>query len=326
MRVFGKWLGRFLAAVLLVGGIVWIAGPREPVNVAASFDERRFGEGVQVFLESTESVFDDIRAANEKRIVWAQGRERKTRYSVVYLHGFSASAEEIRPVPDQVARALGANLFFARFAGHGRTGEALATARVEDWMQDAAEAMAVGRAIGEEVIVISTSTGGTIAALAALDPEMRKGIRGMVFVSPNFGINNPAAALLTWPAARYWVPLLVGKTRSFEPRNALQAANWTTSYPTVAALPLAAIVKYAVAQDYSGVGIPALFYYSDADKVVVPARTHEVMARWGGPVTQVMAEPAEGVDDLMHVIAGNIISPANTDRSVNMILSWIGGL
>jgi pimeloyl-ACP methyl ester carboxylesterase len=309
-----------------LGGGLWVFGPREPVVVNVMFDPARLAGGVEAFVATTEGVFDDIRAGDGKQVVRALGPERKTRYAVVYLHGFSASPAEIRPVPDQVARALGANLFLTRFAGHGRDGGAMAGASVGDWMYDAAEALEIGRTLGEEVIVIATSTGGTIAAVAALDAEMSKDVAGIVFVSPNFGVNNSAAPLLTWPGARVWLPVLLGEERSFAPASAGQAAHWSTSYPSEAVFPMAAIVEYATNQDFSGVKTPALFYFSDNDAVVRPKLTRAVAARWGGPVTLEEVAPGAGIDDNNHVIAGDIMSPGGTDPAVNAILGWIGGL
>ena len=124
----------------------------------------------------------------------------------------------------------------------------MAEATADDWLNDTAEALAAARAVGEEVIVISTSTGGTLAALAATQPELIEGVKGIVFVSPNFGLNTPLEPLLTWPAARYLLPALAGDRYSFEPENEGQATFWTTEYPSVAILPMAALVKTVAAQ------------------------------------------------------------------------------
>ena len=122
--------------------------------------------GVDAYFDKVEADIPNLRPAARKRVVWAGGKGERTPLSVVYLHGFSASAEEIRPVPDRVAEALGANLIYTRFKGHGRDGDAMAEARVRDWMADTAEALAAGRAVGEEVLVIATSTGASIATAA----------------------------------------------------------------------------------------------------------------------------------------------------------------
>lgn len=322
MRRFAKWGAGLVAGM----AALFILGPYEPVEADVSFDSRKFGEGVQVYLESIEAGFADIRPDSQKRVVWAGQPETRTPLSVVYLHGFSASSQEIRPVPDDVARALGANLVFTRFRGHGRTGEAMAEGTATAWMKDAAEALAVGRATGERVIVIATSTGGTVAALALMQPTMAENVEGVVFVSPNFGINNTLAPLLTLPAARYWVPLFAGKRRSFEPRSADQGREWTTEYPSVAVFPMAALVKHAVAQDFGRIKVPALFYYSDDDRVVRPDVTEKVQKSWGGETTRIIPLLTENDDPFAHVVAGEIMSPDATPAATEAILDWIKGL
>ena len=44
---------------------------------------------------------------------------KKTKYSVVYLHGFTASGKEGDPVHKIIAKAFGANLYVPRLHGHG---------------------------------------------------------------------------------------------------------------------------------------------------------------------------------------------------------------
>jgi hypothetical protein len=147
-----------------------------------------------------------------------------------------------------------------------------------------------------------------------------------VFVSPNFGVNNSAAPLLTWPAARYWVPLIAGAERSFEPANEAQARYWTTAYPSTAVFPMAALVKAVGALDHGRARLPALFYFSEDDRVVVPDRTQEVIAAWGGPVRVVNPVLGAGDDRFAHVIAGDILSPGQTGVAVREIVNWAKGL
>ena len=326
MRAVMRWLGRVLAGLAVVALGLWVFGPYEPVDTEIRFDRRVLADGVDPYLREQEARFDDIRPGNEKRVIWYGLEEVPTELAIVYLHGFSASSEEIRPVPDGVAEALGANLVFTRLTGHGRDGEAMAEATAGDWINDVAEALAIGRKVGREVVVIATSTGGTAMAIAAQEAGLMRDVKGIAFVSPNFGINNPNAPLLTLPAARHWLPVVAGETRSFSPRNEMQALNWTTRYPMVSVLPMAAMVKYAAGLDYGGVSTPALFYYSDEDQIVDASVTAEVQARWGGPVTRAAPELGEGVDGMAHVIAGDTLSPGNTEAATETILDWIRAL
>ncbi|MEM1429036.1 MAG: alpha/beta fold hydrolase [Pseudomonadota bacterium] len=321
-----KGAAALLALLAVAVLLAWWFGPREPADTAHSFDPAVLGEDLDAWLAAQEGQVTALRPGAEKRIVWAGAAGEATPLSVVYLHGFSASAEEIRPVPDLVAERLGANLYFARLAGHGRDGPAMAEATVQDWVSDVAEAMAIGRRIGARVIVIGTSTGGTLAAHVPHDPALAERVAGIAFVSPNFGINHPAAPLLTWPWARQWAPALFGAERSFAPVNERHALHWTTRYPSVAVLPMAALVGSAIGLDHRSARIPAIFLYSEHDAVVSPAATGSVVARWGGTAAAHPFVMGRGDDPASHVIAGDILSPGQTERAVEVIVRWAEGL
>ena len=311
-------------SALVVG--IWVLGPLEPAKIDAKFDSHVLGIDLDKYLSIKERYFSDITKGVEKRIIWANKVGKKTPLSIIYIHGFSATSEEVRPVPDQIANNLKANLFYTRLTGHGRGSMAMSEPKVSDWMSDVAEAIAIGRRIGQKIVVISTSTGSTLSAAAALDPILRKDIAGFIFISPNFGINNPMAELLTWPAARWWVPIIAGKMRHSHPRNKKHSKFWTTSYPTVATIPMAAIVKTVTEQDFSRVSIPALFYYSLEDKVVDPQKTIKIASKWGGNKKTINVTMTEQDDIYSHIITGDIVSPNQTKFTIQEITKWIKDL
>ncbi len=321
---------KMLAAVLLALGVVALAvlflGPREPVDRDVAFDPETLGADLDAWLAAREARVPDLRAGVHKRIHWAGAPGERTPLSIVYLHGFSASSEEIRPVPDKVADALGANLFYTRLSGHGREGAAMAEPVVGDWIEDMAEALAIGRRLGDRVVVIATSTGATLATIAATDPALSESIAGMALVSPNFGLMNRAARLLSLPWARHWVPLLAGADRGFEIQNADHAAFWTSRYPTVATVPLMALVDHVGRLDLSAITVPALFLYSEQDQVVSPDATSKAIEAWGGPTRRGLRVMGPGDDPGSHVIAGDILSPGQTDETARMIVEWAAGL
>lgn len=311
-------------AVALAAVVLW--GPREPLDLIPAFDAAVLPADLDAYLAVREAVVGGVTPGAEKRIVWAGAAGARTRWAVVYLHGFSATSEEIRPVPDLVAKGLGANLYFARFAGHGLGPDRFAGPGVNDWMIDLAEALAIGKRLGERVLVIATSTGGTLAAEAALQPDLAAQMDGIVFVSPNFGLRGGVEEVLALPYARLWAPWVAGQTRCFEPANARHAMFWTTCYPTVALIPMAAVARHAAAADYSGVTVPALFLYSGADMVVSPAATGRVAAGWGGPVEVENVTVGPGDDPYSHVIAGDTLSPSMTAPVAARVLDWTRGL
>jgi esterase/lipase len=113
------------------------------------------------YLRGREAQHSHVRRDLAKGIVWNDPSARnKTPVSLAYLHGFSASRRDISPVVETLARTLGANAYFARLAAHGRTtSEEFATVTAQDWLDDAREALAIGRRIGDRVILMGTSTG-----------------------------------------------------------------------------------------------------------------------------------------------------------------------
>lgn len=326
MRKFGKILGRSLLALFLFVALAYALAPKEPVAVNTSFDPAVLGDDLDAYLAAQEAKFTDIVPSTEKEIIWAGAKGAKTPLSVIYIHGFSATKFEIRPVPDQVAAALGANLYYTRLAGHGRGTAAMAEPDAGDWIMDMKEALAIGRRLGDRVLVISTSTGGTLAAIAATDPAMSKDVAGMVFVSPNFGIDKTASFLLNLPFVRYWAPVVAGKERSFDVRNPDHARLWTTRYPTVAALPMEALVQYALSLNYATAIPPALFIYAMDDRVVQPAVTATIAAQWGAAHETYHPTLTAKDDPYHHVIAGDIMSPDQTAPTVARILDWAKGL
>ncbi len=326
MRFIGRWLGRMFLALIAVLAGIWLLAPLEGVERVDQFDPASIGPDPVAYLQAAEAKFSDITPGTEKRIVWAGQPGARTALAVIYLHGFSATSEEVRPVPDGVAAALGANLMFTRLAGHGRGSTALAEPVAGDWLNDLDEALAIGALIGERVILIGTSTGGTLAAIAATDRDRPDRIAGVVFISPNFRLRPMVAALLDLPGARSWVATVAGATRTFAPQNAAHATYWTTTYPTVALLPMAALVRRARDLDFAAATMPALFLYSDDDQVVSPDETNGVMARWGGAVTLQKLVMGPGDDPYSHVIAGDILSPGQTETAVTAITGWAKGL
>ncbi len=311
--------------IVLLAGIL-IFGPREPIDETITFDSAMLGSDLDEYLDRGASKIPDLIPGTAKQIIW-QDPEAKTRtpYSIVFLHGFSATSEELRPLPDLVADRLGANLFYTRLRGHGRPGAALSRATANDWYNDTAEALAIARLLGEKVIVIGSSTGGTLAAWAAFNPQLMDRVAGLAMVSANFGINNAASVLLTLGGARIWVPWIVGEERSFDTHNAGHAKWWTTSYPTVALLPMMAVVTHANQMAYEEAQTPALFVYHPEDKVVRSDVTRDIAGRWGRDTsaTSDVVEITQSQVDNNHVIAGRILNPDNTEPIADHIVKWV---
>jgi pimeloyl-ACP methyl ester carboxylesterase len=266
-----------------------------------------------------------LRASLGREIIWAfPASKAKTPLSIVYIHGFSASKGEVRPLPDLVAKALGANLFYTRLTGHGQDGAAMGSATVNDWVNDYAEAMAVGRAIGEKVLIISTSMGGGLTTWGLTQPALSENVLGAIFISPNYGVQAAGSQILTAPWGKQLANLIVGKERSFVPVNELHGSLWTPVYPTDAVIPMAGLTALAVAQPVEQIKTPAFFIYSKTDKVIKPELVEAIEARWGGPKQILAVEKND--DPYSHVIAGDALSPSTTQPLADAIIAWAKAL
>ena len=311
--------------LLLVGIAAFALGPRPSFDTTVVFDETTLPDDLDSYLATSEARYDDLRPGNERQIVWAYPASRaRTPLAIIYIHGFSASAAELRPLPDLVAQELGANIYYARLKGHGRSGDAMLDGSVHGWVNDFAEAVAIGRKLGERVVVMATSTGASLATWAATQPELMRNVTGLVQFSPNYGLQATGSSLLTMPWAKQIVQLVLGDRRSFETTNEAHAKHWTSSYPSRALLQMAALVKLADATDPAKISIPSLFVYSPLDKVIRPDLVEEKAGQWGAATKLVRVTDDD--DPNHHVIAGDAISPSTTHRLAVEVSEWIAGL
>lgn len=302
--------GGALLAVSGLLGLAAAAGPRPSVEDA--WIEPSIEGDVEAYLAERERAVGGIRSGEAKSVVWTDpARRTRTPLSFVYVHGFSADRHEVEPLVSDLARTLGANAYFARLAGHAMDGEALGRASAADWLRDAAEAVAVGGRIGERVVLVGTSTGATLALWAAARPEASGRVTALVLLSPNLGLRNPAARVLTWPWGGLVARALVGKERCFEPEGPEQATHWTVCYPTRSLLAMAALVEHVRGLDLSSVRVPTLVVYSRADRVVDARATEGALAVLGGDLSRLVLERSG--DPANHVIAGSIMSPGTTE-------------
>jgi pimeloyl-ACP methyl ester carboxylesterase len=312
--------GILIVVVLLV--VAFLLGPRVTVDTVIRFDPAVLGDDPEAYLATAEAAVPGIRDELQKEIIWADpATKAKTPLSFVYIHGFSASKGELRPLPDKVATALGANLYYARLAGHGRDGAAMAEGSVNAWINDYAEAIAIGRAIGDRVVVIATSTGAALATWAATRPDLSDRVAAMIFISPNYGVQAAGAFMLTMPWGKQIAEMVMGKERSFAVENELHGKLWTSRYPSSATLPMAALTELARQAPVEKIPVPTLFIFSDGDKVVRSELTREIAARWGAPHELVPVERSG--DPSNHVIVGDALSPTTTDALANRIVDWV---
>lgn len=184
-------------------------------------------EGLDAYISEKEAKVEKLKPDNEARIIWANSI-RKTRYSVIYLHGFSASQMEGDPMHREFATRYGCNLYLARLAEHGiNSDDSFEHLTPKKLVESAKEAIAIGRLLGEKLIVMSTSTGSTLAAyLSAGNPDA---IWANIMYSPNIDLHNKIANILSWPWGLRIGRWLEGEYRSFPATEEIRK-YWTTTY------------------------------------------------------------------------------------------------
>ena len=197
MKKFLFGFVKVLLGLIILITVVYLLGPKAPVPqvdaIAAAANPNLME--LEKEINNSEKLHLNLRKDNEARIVWADDSlKTKTPYSVVYLHGFSASQGEGAPMHEDFAKRYGCNLYLARLYGHGlNEEEALLDWTPEKFIESAKQAIAIGEQLGEKVIVMGTSTGCTAALyLAPGNPN----IHSLINYSPNIDVANKDAWLL----------------------------------------------------------------------------------------------------------------------------------
>ena len=304
--------------------VLFVLGPR--VAVEERWTEPSLGSDLDAWLAASEADVPSLRAEAAKSIVWHDSTTRaQTDIAIVYLHGFSADRHELDPVISDLADSLGANVYFPRLTGHGRDGAAMSEASVGDWFDDTVEAFAIGAQLGTRVVVVGTSTGGTLATWLAGRPETSDRLAGLVLVSPNFHPVDRTSRILLWPWGAQITRLVIGEERCWEPANAEQGAHWTTCYPVGALPPMMGLVEHVRTMDLGSVTTPTLALYSPDDQVVDPNETEFLVPLFGSETISLVEVPA-GSDPGRHVLAGDILSPDRNAPTVRLMLDFLRSL
>ena len=271
-------------------------------------------------IEDSENEILNIRPDTEKKIIWANQNKVKTKISLIFIHGFSATRAELDPVIEMLGKELNANIFFTRLRGHGLDGEALAEATFDDWMIDTKEAIDIGNAIGDKLILIGCSTG---CSLIHANLQYINNAAAVIYVSPNFGSKSFLGKLLIIPGAKWFIPFIFGKEYSFVPRNADHARCWTTSYPIKALFAVKDSVVAAYKVKHIKIKQPVLFYFSDDDQVVSAKATRKIISKMGNNVSIHNPILTNTDDSSQHGVLGDILSSSQTNSGVKKILSWL---
>ena len=251
-----------------------------------------------------------IKPDNEARIIWHTPHV-KTPYAMVYLHGNGASQEEGDPIHEALAARYGCNLFLPRLAGHGLEGDdPMMDLTADAWVQSALDAIMVGKALGEKVILVSCSTGSTLALyLAARYPDL---VDGHILLSPNIDMRDPRAFLLSGPwGLQFARAVRLGKYYEWEAPLAAHP-YWYTRYRLEGLTVLKTMIDaMMVDETFAAVDDPVLltYYFRDdkhQDDIVSVHRMREMYAAFGTPVS--LKRDIALPDANTHIIASDMFN------------------
>ncbi len=278
-----KYIFITILALLIIGAITYLLGPKmefEKVDGQMTFTEIPLLE-LDSIIKVKDKGIENLKDGCSTEIIWKNDSIQKTEYSVVFLHGFSACAFEGNPIVNDFAENYGYNLYLHRFPQHGlNDDESFKTITPQDWIESGKEAINIGKSLGEKVIVMSSSTGGTVSAyLAAENPDA---IAAQFLYSPNFQIDNPAASLMN----DQWGFQILKSTKGeayhrIKDMSPEAMPYWTTTYRIEGLIALQDLIEQTMTDEtFKKIDIPSFigYYYKneeEKDNIVSTIRMNE---------------------------------------------------
>jgi esterase/lipase len=220
---------------------------------------------IEHFVANRESQLP-VKPNNEAEIQWANdSSHQQTEYALVYLHGFSASKEEGAPAHRNIAREFGMNAYLARLQDHGLIAdEPMLNVTSAGLMRSAQDALAIGSVLGKKVILMSTSTGGTLSAyLASKYPDL---VAAQILYSPNIAIFDPLAQFANNPWGLQIARMVQGSDYNEWETNPERIPYWDTKYRLEAITELQEMMESTMTDaTFQGIKQPIFmgYYYRD---------------------------------------------------------------
>ncbi len=301
-----------LAIIFGLIALAYLLGPKPSRPDFSKLIVREFSSDLHKLEDSIKIAesLELLKPDNEARIIWAQDYTPSP-YSMVYLHGNAASQEEGDPIHEALAHRYGCNLFLARLSDHGLLGDnPLKEIEAGAWMQSALDALMVGHRLGEKVILVSCSTGSTLALyLAATYPDL---VDGHIMLSPNVDVFDPRSTLLAKPFGLQIARQIMGSEYYGWKAPGPARSYWYTSYRIEGLCTLKSMINETMTEEtFSAVKDPVLmlYYYKDdenQDSVVSVKRMKEMYAQLGTPADQ--KQEMALTDANTHIIASDMFN------------------
>jgi pimeloyl-ACP methyl ester carboxylesterase len=303
---------KFLKGLLILLSlfvVIYVLGPRPdtPVldgklpNVTADLSR------LEAEVIDYEKNIKSIKPNNEARIIWADSsKKQKTLYSVVYIHGFSASQLEGDPIHKNFAKRYNCNLYLARLEEHGiDTLDIFKNLTPEKLLASTKRAVAIGKRLGEKVIIMATSAGGMQSLyITSQNPD----IYGLIIYSPLIDFYSSSSSLLDKPWGLQIAEAVMGDNpRAIPEEKKGEAKYWTKKYRLEGLIALKSLVNHTMThENFAKIKQPIFvgYYYKDEenqDKIVSVKAIKAMFEVLGTPSTQKRQIAFPNVNN--HVIA-----------------------
>jgi len=229
-----------------------------PKKLPSTFDE-------YYQLKLKESKEKGARPYNEEKLLKFAD---KTKIAMLYIHGYGASRGEGEFVIDTIANKLKYNTYYLRLPGHGTNMDDHKNTEYYQLLDTAIEAAQMTKLLGDKLVIIGTSMGGTIATyIAAQHPDIPHAI---ILVSPFYKFANPVGNALFFRPFFKTVLLFVKYRERHDPYDDPND-NWTMYWYAKnywASLHSLLDIADLIANDstYKKVSCPVLLLYYYKDK------------------------------------------------------------
>ncbi|WP_345030630.1 alpha/beta hydrolase [Ravibacter arvi] len=238
-------------------------------------------------IKLSEASVPGLKPDNEARIIWADtARKQKTAVSIVYIHGFGASWAEGEPIHTQLAARYGANLYLSRLEDAGISNpDAYQNLTPESFLEGAKRALAIGKVLGNKVILVGNSAGGLLSVyLASTNPDLL----GVVLYSPCLDIYESALKVATGPWGEKAVRIAIGE-RMLNDYTPERQKYWMNSYSSRGLITLQQTMDAVAKKEvYEKIKMPVFlgYYYKneeEQDKTVSVEAMRDMFGLLGTP-------------------------------------------
>ncbi|WP_163711922.1 alpha/beta hydrolase [Mangrovibacterium lignilyticum] len=310
---------RILLATLLFLLFLYVVGPQFPApeltNELPKVEVQL--RNLDQYLAKKESKLP-VKPDNQSVVVWANDSlKQQTEWCLLYLHGFSASRMEGFPTHVNFAAHFGMNAYLPRLASHGLdVSEPLLDMTPDRLYESAKEALQIAHLLGKKVIIMSTSTGGTLSLkLAAEFPDLTD---ALILLSPNVAINNKAAFMLSQP----WGLQIARQVYDGDYRyvntnfDDEECAYWNCFYRLEAVVYLEQLVNATmVPRTFNQVKAPVFlgYYYKDEAHQDEVVRVDAALKMFDALGTTAELKQKQAFDSGVHVIGSGMFSTCQNE-------------